>query len=39
MYGRHLNLIRPGQVYEINQFKMIRILRHIYKSYRNGEKG
>jgi hypothetical protein len=39
MYSGHLYLNRPGQVLEINQFKMIRIQRHIYKSYRISEKG
>ncbi len=39
MYSGHLYLNRPGQVLEINQFKMICIQRHIYKNYRNPEKG
>ena len=33
------DLNRPGQVLGINQFKMFRILWHIYKSHRISEKG
>ncbi len=39
MYSGQLYLNRPRQVLGINQFKMICIQRHIYKSYRISEKG